>query len=284
MKYALFTGATGGLGELCVRALSESGQWTVFAGGTNGEKLAVLGGLPNVVSVRLDVTSPESVLEARNTVLERTAALDAVVNFAGLTAFGSMVEGDCLAQMERLIDVNVMGMARVNKVFFDLVLAGGGRIINCSSESGWMTPQPFTGPYAMTKYAVEAYNDSLRRELMYLGIPVVKLQPGNYKTQITRNLYAEFDRFLSETKHYKQVLVKMKPMMTTELETDNDPRKLVKTVLKALNAKRPRLCYRVGTGKLLRLLELLPDGLLDRAYRFVMRKEMKAGMGMEGYS
>ena len=48
---------------------------------------------------------------------------------------------------QKLLDINVMGMVRVNRIFFDLVLAGGGRIIHCSSEAGWMTAQPFAAPY-----------------------------------------------------------------------------------------------------------------------------------------
>ena len=163
MKYVLFTGATGDLGRCCIEELSALGGWTVFAGGTNPAKLASLGELKNVIPLPLDVTSEESIEKAYETVRGITYRLDAVVNFAGIHTFTSMVEGDCVHEIEKMLDVNVMGMVRVNKRFFEMVRIGHGRIVNCSSESGWMTPQPFNGPYTMTKYAVEAYNDSLRR-------------------------------------------------------------------------------------------------------------------------
>lgn len=273
MKYVLFTGATGGLGLHCIKALSQRGNWTVFAAGTNKEILAQLGELPNIIPVRMDVTKQESVDETYETVKAYTASLDAVVNFAGLTYFTSLIEGDSVAAVERLLDVNVIGMARVNRTFFKMIHKGCGRIINCSSESGWMTPQPFAGPYVLSKYAVEAYNDSLRRELMFLGIPVIKIQPGSYDTHITQQVNQYFDKTVSETKYYKKLLTKMKPLMTMELNQKNDPRRLVKAVLKAMESRHPRIRYRVGTGKLLAMLELLPERGVDAVYKLSLRKK-----------
>ncbi|MEI8199484.1 MAG: SDR family NAD(P)-dependent oxidoreductase [Eubacteriales bacterium] len=271
MDYILFTGATGGLGSVCVKALSECG-YTVFAAGTNTEMLAELARLPNVIPVRADVSDMESLQSARRTVEGYTGQLYAIVNFAGLTGFCSMVEGNCVELTERLLSVNVMGMVRVNRLFFDMVQACHGRIINCSSEAGWMTPQPFAAPYFLSKYAVEAYSDSLRRELIYLGIPVIKLQPGSFKTRLLDNINEQFEKTLSETRHYKKVLTRMKPLMTQELQGGSNPGKLAAVLVRAVNARHPRLAYRVGTGKLLAILEILPDRWLDVLYRSMMNR------------
>ena len=107
MKYVLFTGATGDLGKCCVEAISALGDWTVFAGGTNKTKLAQLGELPNVIPVELDVTSEESIENAYQTIRNRTYVLDAVVNFAGIHVFTSMVEGNCVKDIEKMLNVNV---------------------------------------------------------------------------------------------------------------------------------------------------------------------------------
>ncbi len=271
MKYLLFTGATGDLGRCCIEEIVKTGEWTVFAGGTNQAKLALLAQLPNVIPVELDVTSEESIENVYRTVREHTYTLDAVVNFAGIHTFTSMVEGNCVQEIEKMLNVNVMGMVRVNKRFFEMIRIGHGRIVNCSSESGWMTPQPFNGPYTMTKYAVEAYNDSLRRELMYLDIPVIKLQPGSFKTQLTDKIYRDFDAAIESTNYFRKILTTMKPMMTMELGLDHDPKKLAKKLLLALNAKLPRTKYKVCTGKLLMTLELLPDKAVDIAYKAFVR-------------
>ena len=271
MDYILFTGATGGLGSECVKALATHG-YTIFAVGTNREKLAELGAISNVIPVMADVSTGESLQAARRTVEGYTDKLYAIVNFAGLTGFCSMVEGNCVELTEKLLQVNVMGMVRVNRLFFDMVHTGHGRIINCSSEAGWMTPQPFAAPYFLSKYAVEAYNDSLRRELMYLGIPVIKLQPGSFKTRLLDNINDQFGKTLSETKYYKNVLTRMKPLMTQELQGGSDPGKLAAVLVKAVRSRRPRLNYRVGTGKLLALLEILPDRWLDAMYKAMMNR------------
>ena len=270
MEYIFFTGATGGLGSVCVKALSEQG-YTVFAAGTNSQKLAALGEIPNVIPIRADVSDMKSLEDAHRAVAGYTGQLYAIINFAGLTGFCSMVEGDCVAMQKKLLDVNVMGMVRVNRLFFDMVQAGKGRIINCSSESGWMTPQPFAAPYFSSKYAVEAYNDSLRRELMYLDIPVIKLQPGSFKTPLLGNINEQFEKTLSSTTHYRNVLTRMKPLMTQEINGGGDPRKLSSVLVKAVKAKHPRLKYRVGTGKLLLMLEILPDRWVDAIYKAMMK-------------
>ncbi len=269
MKYAFFTGATGGLGMLCVTALSERGNWTVFAAGTNNAVLEELKRLPNIIPVRADVTKQESIDSAYEVVKSYTDTLDAVINFAGLTHFTSLIEGESISAVEKLINVNVLGMVRINRTFFEMIYKGKGRIINCSSESGWMTPQPFAGPYVLSKYAVEAYNDSLRRELLFLDIPVIKIQPGSYDTHITQQVSDDFDKAVYETKYYKKILLKMKPMMTMELNQKNDPQRLVETVIKAMEKKHPKYKYRVGTGKLLSMLELLPEHGVDAIYKLL---------------
>lgn len=271
MKYAFFTGATGGLGEACVRALCARG-WTVFAAGTNETRLMRLGAIERAVPMRADVTDMASLRAARERVLQTTDRLDAVVNFAGLTAFSSLVEGDPIPPVERLLDVNVMGTVRTNAVFFDLIERGRGRIVNCSSSAGWMTAQPFIGPYVLTKRAIEGYNDSLRRELAYLGIPVIKLQPGSFRTRLTGDVYDEYARTLARTDRYGALLCGLKPMMDATLNRSGEPEVLAKLVVEALEGRRPRAVYRKGSGALLLLLELLPEPCVDAVYRALYRR------------
>jgi NAD(P)-dependent dehydrogenase (short-subunit alcohol dehydrogenase family) len=271
MNHVFFTGATGDLGGECVKQLSESGRWVVFAAGTNHERLKQLETLVNVIPVRCDITNQDSVETARETVEGITKKLDAIVNFAGLTAFSSAVEGEIIKTTEKILAVNVMGMVRVNRVFFDMIDRTQGRIINCSSEAGWMTAQPFAAPYFLSKRAVEAYSDSLRRELMFLGIRVIKMQPGSFKTRITENIYRDFDKTLESTRYHKDLLARMKPLMVHELKNRNDPSDLARLLLKALESKHPKNQYRIGTGKLLLLLEILPERWVDASYRLFFR-------------
>jgi len=270
MKYALLTGAGGGLGGAGAQALARAG-WTVFAADINRYALDEIGATPRIIPLVMDVTSQESVDSAVETVKKTTDSLDAVINFAGIHTMGSMVEGNIVQTMERMLDVNVMGMVRVNRAFFVMVKAGKGRIINCGSECGYMKAQPFNGPYTVTKYAVEAYNDSLRRELLVQGIKVIKIQPGSFKTGLLGSAQAGFDDLYNSTAYYKNALKKMQPLMKREFSRANDPAHLCRVLLKAAEAKRPKINYRVKNSKLLGLMELMPDILMDTVYKILMK-------------
>ncbi len=269
MKYVLLTGGAGGLGEICARALAANG-FMVFAADINEEALAEIGKTENIIPLKVDITDQASIDEAKRMVKEHTDTLHAVINFAGIHTLCSMIEGACSETIERMLRVNVMGMVRINRTFIDLVMAGGGRIINCSSECGYLKPQPFNGPYTMTKYAVEAYNDSLRRELMFLGVPVIKIQPGSFKTNMHKSAASGFEKIAENTQHYSKILTTMKPMMDFEFKMANDPKYIVDAVLKAVEKEHPHMRYRVKNSKLLRSLELIPDPVLDLAYRLIM--------------
>ncbi len=270
MKTVFFTGATGGLGELCIHALSRRG-WQVFAAGTNKDKLSELEQLPNVISLHANVRDMDSLMAAKEQLLEYTDRLDAVVNFAGISVFSSLVEGEAIPLMEKLIDINVLGTARVNALMIDLLEKGKGRIINCSSTVGWAASQPFAGAYCASKRAIEGYSDSLRRELMFIGIPVIKIQPGAYQTKLLSGVDDDYLKALDNTTRYQTVLKRLKFMMDRVLGSAGDPQDLANTVIKALEAKRPRLKYRKGAGFLMYLMSILPDCLVDWGYRTALK-------------
>ncbi len=271
MRYALVTGATSGLGAQIAKRMSESG-WYVFACGRNQKALEEISKTTYATPLEVDVTDQESINRAYEEVCKETNHLDALINFSGVQQMGSLVEGD-ITIIEKMLEVNLMGMVRMNKTFFPLVKQCNGRIINCSSECGWMTPQPFNGPYTLSKYAVEAYNDSLRRELMFLDIPVIKIQPGSFKTAMHNSTTKSFDKLIKGTSLYREVLEKMKGMMVIELKMANDPECLVETVMKALDDPCPRRKYRVKNSPLLGAIEVMPPVIVDNLYKRFLKSE-----------
>lgn len=271
MKYGLVTGATSGLGKEIAKRMAESG-WVVFACGRNEESLEEIKATTYCTPLKIDVTKQESIEEAYEEVCKVTDHLDAIVNFSGVQQMSSLIEGD-IKVIQQMLEVNLMGMVRMNQTFFPLIQKCKGRIINCSSECGWMTPQPFNGPYTLSKYAVEAYNDSLRRELMFVGIPVIKIQPGSFKTAMHGKTTQSFDRMISGTAMYSDVLEKMKGMMDIELKMANDPKYLVDAVMKALQDPTPRQKYRVKNSPILGVIEVMPPLIVDTLYKKFMASE-----------
>lgn len=268
MRYALVTGATSGLGDHVAKVLTQMG-WHVFACGRNETALQNLRDTTYETPVKMDVTDQESIDAAYQEICQQTDHLDAIINFSGVQKMGSLIESD-VKLTEDCLNVNLLGMVRVNKTFFPLVEKCHGRIVNCSSECGWMTPQPFNGPYTLSKYAVEAYNDSLRRELMFLDIPVIKIQPGSFKTAIFNSTLHSFDELIENTTHYKEVLSRMKVFMMIELKASNDPKYLVRAVIDAVTSPTPKRKYRVKNSKLLELVESMMPFAVDNMYKMFM--------------
>ncbi len=254
----LVTGAGGGLGGATTRLFAERG-WTVFAADLKPPTADDL-----VVPVQMDVTSTASVTAAL-TLVEAAApeGLGAVVNFAGILAVGPLVEID-EARLQRVLDINVMGTYRVNKAAFALVRAGAGRIVNISSETGWQRAMMLNGPYAMSKHAIEAYSDALRRELMFVGVPVVVVQPGPFRTEMTAGIGQQFTDVVPDGSPFARLMRKVARAAAREGDHAHDPAELAETIWTAVTTARPKLRYSVRPDRQRVFLDRLPTRLADR--------------------
>jgi NAD(P)-dependent dehydrogenase (short-subunit alcohol dehydrogenase family) len=272
-KTALVTGAGGGLGHATVERLVANG-WKVFAADISKDLLRTSMHDPDVVPVVMDVTDQESIQSAYEAVGSQTDRLDGIVNFAGVMGVGSLTDIP-EERLARILDINVMGTYRVNKTFLPLVEAARGRIVNLSSETGWQSAAPFNGPYAMSKHAIEAYSTALRRELALLGIKVVTIQPGAFRTNMVAGIEKAFTAAEAETPKFAPVLRKLKALAGKEIESARDPDILAQVIDTALTAKRPKPVYSVKPDKLRSTLEVLPLRTIDQLYGAVLRRAQK---------
>lgn len=263
MKYILVTGAASGIGKMIVETMARRG-WMVFATDVNEEILNILKG-KNIIPIYMDVTKEKTIIDAYRKVAHETLYLDVVLNCAGIGLMSSLIEED-VKKIEKVMNINLFGMIRVNKIFFPLIPKTTGRIVTISSECGWMSPSPFNGPYIMSKYAVEAYNDSLRRELNILGIKVIKIQPGSFKTAMHKKTIDNFKELVDNTKYYKAELKNMSKMMRKELKNVNDPKYLINAVINACEKEKPKLCYKVKNSPSMSFINLLPEKVIDNIY------------------
>ncbi len=272
------TGGAGGLGGATAKYLAEQG-WQVFAADCVEEALARIGEERNVIPVHVDVTDATSIKAAARSVAKRVDGLDGVVNFAGILTVGSLIE---IAEeaLRRVLDVNVMGTFRVNRALFPLVLARKGRIVNISSETGWQTGMPFNGPYGMSKHAIEAYSDSLRRELMFLGIPVIKIQPGPFKTEMVTGIERRFARAAKASAHFGKLLHRLTRMTLAEQEKAHDPILVAKTVHRALTVRSPAPAYSLKPDPARVAMNLLPDCVTDTLLEWIVGTRRVGSDGM----
>jgi NAD(P)-dependent dehydrogenase (short-subunit alcohol dehydrogenase family) len=272
-RTALITGAGGGLGHATVERLVANG-WKVFAADISTDLLRSSMHDPDVVPILMDVTDRESIKSAYETISSHTDRLDGVVNFAGVIGLGSLTDIP-EERLARILDINVMGTFRVNKKFLPLLEAAKGRIVNISSETGWQSAAPFNGPYAMSKYAIEAYSTALRRELALLGIRVITVQPGPFRTDMVAGIERSFTQAENETQKFASVIRALKGLAAKQINSAHDPDILAQVIETALTAKRPKPVYSVKPDRLRSSLERLPLGVIDRVYATVLRRAYK---------
>jgi len=249
----LVTGAAGGLGGAVVDLFADRG-WTVYAA-----DLVEPPARDRVVPLVIDVTSDGSVAAA----IASIPTLDCVINFAGVLGIGPLMDIPA-ERFARVLDINVVGTHRVNRAAFGLLHASGGRIINISSETGWQRPLPVNGPYATSKHAVEAYSDALRRELMFVGVDVVIIQPGPFRTAMTGGIGAAFAAATVPGSPFERLARKVGRMAAGEEAKAHDPALLASVIWDAATTAKPKARYSVKPDPARTVMHRLPTAVVDR--------------------
>lgn len=188
---AVVTGASTGIGHASAKVLIDEG-WHVFAGvrkQEDADRLKQDFG-EDVTPLTMEVTDTASMQAAGEEVRKALGGqtLRGLVCNAGVAVSGPLLHID-IAEVERQLDINVLGVLRTVQAFGPLLgadqsLSGEkGRVVMISSVAGVMG-MPFVGPYAASKHAVEGLSKSLRKELNLYGIGVHVIGPGAVATPI----------------------------------------------------------------------------------------------------
>jgi NAD(P)-dependent dehydrogenase (short-subunit alcohol dehydrogenase family) len=183
-KAVLVTGASTGIGRKITERLASDGYF-VYAGARKEADLKALAAIKNVQAVRLDVTRPEDIDAAVDTITKAGRGLYGLVNNAGVAAVGPMTEVS-LQEFDLVMQVNLYGPYRVTKAFTPLIVAQKGRITTIGSISGILASRDLSA-YAMSKHAMEAFTDSLAQQLAPIGVTVNVVEPGNYDSDIGKS-------------------------------------------------------------------------------------------------
>lgn len=183
-KAVLVTGASSGIGRKITERLAANGYF-VYAGARKDEDLKALGAITNVQPVRLDVTKASDIEAAVAVITRSGRGLYGLVNNAGIATSGALADMN-LEEFELLMAVNVSGPVRVTKAFEPLIIAQKGRIATIGSIWG-VSASADLPAYAMSKHAMEAFADSLAKDLEPRGVHVSIVEPGHYNSDIEKN-------------------------------------------------------------------------------------------------
>jgi NAD(P)-dependent dehydrogenase (short-subunit alcohol dehydrogenase family) len=223
----------------------------------------------------LDVTDPESIRQAVQTIVTESGGIYGVINNAGIGLRGYF-EDLSAEEIRQVFDANVFGVMAVTKAVLPYMReARRGRIILISSVGGRIGSLGVTA-YCSTKFAVEGFGESLFQEVAPLGVQVVLIEPGIINTErwtINRGL-AKGALNPQSPYHawFQQAEKESEQLVHASTATPADVAALVH---RALTARRPRLRYMVGRKAKLAvaLKRWIPGELFERLYfGIIMRR------------
>ncbi|KAG8452482.1 hypothetical protein GDO86_004320 [Hymenochirus boettgeri] len=197
-KYVLITGCDSGFGNLAARQLDKRGLKVLATclteKGAEDLKKETSSRLQTTI---MDVTDSQSVSNAVQWAdnITGSAGLWGLVNNAGIYIPIGPNEWMKKEDYVKILNVNLLGMIDVTLKLLPLVRRAKGRIVNISSSAGRVNF--FGGGYGISKHGVEAFSDSLRRELSCFGIRVSIIEPGAFKTMSDVTLFkGSFEKML----------------------------------------------------------------------------------------
>lgn len=243
-KVWLITGANSGFGRAFVEAAVGAGDVVVAAARRAGTLDELVAAHPDQVeAVTLDVTDTAAIDRVVAGVAERHGRIDVLVNNAGRTHVGSVEEtGD--AELRSLFDVHVFGPAALTRAVLPHMRARrSGAIVQLSSVGGQMSLAGF-GAYSATKFALEGMSEALAAEVNPLGIRVLIVEPGAFRTSLfgsgkslSTDTVADYADTVGATRAFVE---------GGDGGQAGDPAKAAAAVLAALNADEPPLRLALG--------------------------------------
>lgn len=181
------TGASSGIGESLARHYASTGSALGLAARRRDllEKLAAT--LPGRTSIHaLDVSDTDAIQKAADAFIMAFGVPDIVIANAGISVGTSGADVADGAKLQRVLQVNVVGMAATLAAFAPAMMkAGRGTLVGISSVAGFRG-LPGSGAYSASKAAATTWLESLRVELAPSGVSVVTICPGFIDTPMTR--------------------------------------------------------------------------------------------------
>ncbi|XP_028256689.1 retinol dehydrogenase 7-like [Parambassis ranga] len=256
-KYVYITGCDTGFGNLLARHLDKQGFRVIAACFTEkGEEELKKSCSGNLTTTHLDVRSKDSVAKVAAMIKDKVGerGLWAVVNNAGVSVPSAPCDWLTIDDYKSMLDVNLNGVISVTLSVLPLIKKARGRVVNVASVFGRISPTG--GPYTVSKYGVEAFNDSLRINMAPFGVRVLCIEPGFFKTNVTdsnilsKNVQMLWDRLPNDVRddYGPEYLQKALAMISEKLGkmSDADLMKVVSSMEHAVSAVRPRTRYSPG--------------------------------------
>lgn len=277
-ELVVITGASSGIGAATAREMARRG-FHVLAGVRREEDAAALRD-QNIEPLILDITNKDHVQALTDRVQNDPAGrvLRALVNNAAIGA-NAPVEVFPLEAWRQLFEVNYFGHIAVTQKLLPALIRSKGRIVNISSVGGTIAMATY-GPYGGAKFALEALSDSLRREMLPLGVDVIVIEPGAIKTKISSRAIATANKVaatmtLEQRERYGDLIHAVTAQAAEANENGLTADAAAHVIASAITVRKPRTRYGIGReASMIGIVRMLPDRVVDRILAFVLRRYM----------
>ena len=270
-RTVLVTGTSSGIGRGLCQALIKRG-YKVFGTVRNRKDATELKKEfgENLDALLVDVTDEKQVIKAKERVQNylNGKPLTALINNAGIATLGP-VEFLPTSDFKKQIDTKILGTFLCTKIFLPLLgtdnnfIGNPGRIVNISSILGGKIGSPFMSGYCASKHAVEAFSESLRRELKPYRIKVIIVAPGSVSTPIWKEVKKQKDQNkYHKTKYgisFKKILNSLESFDQNSLSM----KQLTSIIIKTIEIKNPKIRYNPTKDPIQKLWPYIPKKIMD---------------------
>ncbi len=261
-KLAIITGCDSGIGFGLCKLMALNG-FSVAASYLEHDPFP---SKKNIFSCKMDIRKEKEIDNFTVFVKEycnNGYSLDCLINNAGV-ALGGPIENLPMKIFRENFEVNFFGLVSLTKKLIPLLIQSSGRILIIGSMAGRIA-LPFLSPYVSTKFALEGFSDSLRRELLPFGIKTVLIEPGGIATPIW-NKSKKQDKSFVDKKYEKSLNIFIEKFIESG-NSGMDVEKAAKHILKIINKKNPKGRYIVAENRFTTFLPLLiPRRILDKLF------------------
>ena len=208
------TGASAGIGAACARRFAADGTRVVLTGRRQDRLAALareLAARTQVHSLILDIRDRHAVERAVAALPGAFAAIDVLINNAGLALGLEPAHQVALEDWETMIDTNIKGLIYCTRAILPgMVARDRGHVVNMGSVAG-SYPYPGGNVYCGTKAFVHQFSLALRSDLLGTKVRVTCIEPGMAETEFAQV------RFKGDAARAKQVYAGLKPMTAEDI-------------------------------------------------------------------
>jgi NAD(P)-dependent dehydrogenase (short-subunit alcohol dehydrogenase family) len=237
------TGTSSGFGRCIAEEAIARGDRVVATAREPRTLEALAARAPDRVHIlRLDVTRPAEIQDAVTSTLERFGGIDVLVNNAGFSVVGA-VEETSEADLRATFEPMFFGAVAITRAWLPhLRERRSGTIVQITSVGG-VTTAPGFGPYCAAKHALEALSESLAAEVAPLGVRVLIVEPGAFRT----DLFGSAFRRMPAMDAYASTVGPMRAYAADSAGTQiGDPAKAARAIADAVAAGAPTLRLPLG--------------------------------------